>query len=155
MRRIGHLVVGLAVLALAGCTTHHAVSGHLDDSTLRTSAPPTSPYLLLADPGVAVKKPGEAPLGGGAGKGPSSFSLAELAPNASHLIVRWDCDGSGTFAYYLDGVMYSSSGCKTNVVDAADLPLKAAKLHPTMLTIKAPTDVYWKISISQVSDEAG
>lgn len=142
-----------AILALSSCS-HHSATKADDKATAGPSvAVSTSPYQLLSDPSGLIKN-GEAPLGGGAGKGDSKFSLVKLPADASHLIVRWDCDGTGVFEYYLDGVLYSSSPCATNVVATADLPLKKAKIHPKVLTIKAPADVYWKIAITQVSGQA-
>lgn len=150
----GALLIVALVLAAAGWSLRstHSASDDALAAPNTTAAMTVSPYQLLSDPSQ-YRKPNETILGGGAGAGTNQFSLAKLSPSATHLILRWDCSGAGTWQEYLDGVLYSSSACARNTLGTADLPLRQP--HPKLMRIQAPSGMYWKVSITEIAGVTG
>ncbi len=145
------VVVAAAVLAVAltGCAGHagHPTVTKIDDTAVKSPPATISPYQLLREPS-SQNGISDVPLAGGPGRGDTTFPLTLLPLNATHLIVRWTCDGKGILKVIIDGVVWAESPCATNVVSSGDLPLwKVKDRHPKMVTIDVPSDVYWKVAV--------
>lgn len=107
---------------------------------------PTSPYQLLQDPN-AQRKRSETPSPAAQEKAIAASPSPDYPSAPPTSLSGGHAMAPASSSNDLDGVLYSSSPCATDVVATADLPL-SAKLHPRVLTIKAPAGVRWKLAFT-------